>query len=77
MKRVAIILIMGVISGAPLIAQGLTGEYYIPSSEGEIVLYFDIPVQQSIKGRMTDEQGVQYLLEGETEDNISVTGCFP
>jgi hypothetical protein len=76
MKRFVILLLVCTANAVPNFAEGLKGEYFITSAGGEIKLVLTAPDQQSISGTMTDEQGVQYILQGETSDNKSVSGIL-
>ncbi len=48
--------------------QKVTGEYFIQSSQGEIVLKLQYTTANKVIGTMVDANGVQYQLQGEDEE---------
>ena len=59
-----------------LVSQKLPGEYIHKTSNGEIQLMFESPFQNSLKGKMIDENGATYDLTGTTADQVTVSGTL-
>ena len=67
MKNQMINLFICLLFSASLFAQNLKGEYYITSTGGEITLKIQSVGIGQISGILTDENGIQYALQGREE----------
>ena len=56
-------------------AQQVTGEYFIPAQNGEIVLKLQQPAPGQVTGTMTDANGLQYTVKA-TEEAGDVMGTI-
>lgn len=69
MKALTLIILTSIaVSGMIFGQQNLSGEYFIQSAQGEVVLRLQHTSTNKVTGIMTDASGNQYQLQGEEED---------